>query len=234
MKGTKVMKDYIFGVKSKAPANKKLSNGYTLFDWTIRTNCPPKFWARSITGENKVTTDELEFLASKGCRLALILDDLSEESVSYENGKADAQRAIDAVKEIGVPDTTDFVIFACIEDSWSVNHNWMIDFDLTLLRNGYKAGFIGNTDSSVNFNFDRQFSHLINVGCEAVCWATAPLKMDEPEEWAPYAPSAIEPEDVMLWQIKTEEYKNIPYGCIYGKDKSALDFMWLYSKKEEE
>ena len=233
-KGTNVMKDFIFGARSSVPANKKLSNGYTLYEWIMRMNCPPVFWARSLTGSNKLTAEEIDFLKSKNCKIALIYDNLTEEKVSTNFGEDEGLKAVEALKELGVPDTTDVTVFAAIDDSWTVNHNWMINFFITLLRNGYKTGFIGNTDSSVNFNFDRQFSHYVQAKCEAACWATAPSVTGEPETWAPYAPSEIETEDVALWQTESKKYKLIDYACVYGRDKSVLDLMWDGNTQEKE
>ena len=50
----------IFGTESKYPANGKLTNGYRLFEWTMRKQNVPRFWMRGIAGENCVTTEEME------------------------------------------------------------------------------------------------------------------------------------------------------------------------------
>ncbi|MBS5737117.1 MAG: hypothetical protein KHW62_03755, partial [Clostridiales bacterium] len=111
------MSKFIFGVRSKTSANTKLSNGYTLYDWVMRKNCPPAFWARSISGEEIVTKDELEFLKNKNCKIALLFDELTENEVSSGNGKESAEKAIKAAQELGVPEDENIAIIAVIEDS---------------------------------------------------------------------------------------------------------------------
>ena len=54
----------IFGVNSATPINKKLKNGYTMYDWVKRQKCFPAFCMRTISGEDKITAEEIEFLKS--------------------------------------------------------------------------------------------------------------------------------------------------------------------------
>lgn len=89
------------------------------------------------------------------------MDDLTEAGISTNNGLPDALRTIQAAQELGVPVQQEIAIFANIRDDWSVNHNWMILYVQILQENGYVPGFIGETDSSLNFNFDRQCSHYV-------------------------------------------------------------------------
>lgn len=55
----------IYGTNSGMPANTRLTNGYTLYEWVMRKSCFPSFWGRSLTGERKITAEEIEFLRSK-------------------------------------------------------------------------------------------------------------------------------------------------------------------------
>ena len=91
---------FIFGAKSKALANTRLTNGYTLFDWAMRQNCFPAFWGRSISGRNQITTEEFEFLSERDCKIAFIFDNLTEIQVSSNNGEDDAMRAVERLKEL--------------------------------------------------------------------------------------------------------------------------------------
>lgn len=90
------MNKIIFGVSSTESANKKLTNGYTVYDWVVRQNCFPSFWGRKILGDNVVTKKEIEFLKERICKLKLIVGDLTEKSVSSSNGYEDASRSIAA------------------------------------------------------------------------------------------------------------------------------------------
>lgn len=194
----------IFGVNSVTPSNTKLKNGYTMYDWVIRERCFPTFWGRSLNGENPITAEEIGFLRSKDCKILLVIRDLTEARVSSNNGAEDALRAIEAAKALGIQQNAGIALFAEIKPEWSINHNWMISFAGTILANGYIPGFIGNTDSSKNFNFDRQCSHYVQATEDvnqfgAVYCATEPKISAMPEEWCPYCPSALEPEDMDLW-----------------------------------
>ena len=180
----------IFGVNSVTPINKKLKNGHTMYDWVVRKNCYPAFCMRTLTGDNKIIPEEIEFLKAKGCKIGLVFNDLTEKEVSAISGVLSAERAVNAALELGVPVNTGIVLFAEIKPEWSVNHNWMISFASTLKAKGFVAGFIGNTDSSKNFNFDRQTGHFVNATkdmnyLDAIFMATEPRIDNVPKEWLP-------------------------------------------------
>lgn len=221
----------IFGADSGRSAKTRLTNGYDLYTWVMRQNCFPSFWGRSVSGENSITTEELEFLRSKKCKIALIFDDLTETGVSAADGTNDALRAVSAAKKLGVPSDKGLAIFADIASDWSVNHNWMISFARTLHANGFVPGFIGNTDSSANFNFDRQCSHFVQATGEteqygAVYWATEPKTNGEPEGWTPYCPTALTPEKIGLWRSGTTVCGEAAANTSYARDETLLRYMW--------
>ena len=221
----------IFGVSSATPINKKLKNGYTMYDWVKRQKCFPAFCMRTLSGENKITTEEIEFLKSKDCKIGLVIRDLTEAKVSGVNGTEDALKAIESAKELGVPENEGISLFAEIKPEWSVNHNWMISFAQTISANGYVPGFIGNTDSSKNFNFDRQCSHYVQATkdanyFDALFMATEPRLDKTPEEWTPYCPSALEPEDISLWSCGTTTFDFIQVEDVHAKDDKVLEKLW--------
>jgi hypothetical protein len=221
----------IFGADSAQPANTRLTNGYDLFSWVMRQNCFPAFWGRSVSGENAITKEELEFLRSKNLKIALIFDDLTETNVSAANGTDDALRAVSAAKELGVPANEGIALFAKIAPDWSINHNWMISFARIVKNNGFVPGFIGNTDSSVNFNFDRQCSHFVQATNDVehygtLYWATEPKTGGEPEDWAPYCPTALTPEKIDLWQNGTTSCGQVTANTSYARDESILKYLW--------
>lgn len=88
----------IFGVKSKIPSDMKLTNGYSLFDWIMRKKDVPELWMRNITGENRITPDELAFLKNKGCCVALLIDGIPEAEAASNNAAARAFETLDALK----------------------------------------------------------------------------------------------------------------------------------------
>lgn len=221
----------IFGVNSTAPANERLKNGYTLYDWVMRQNCFPSFWMRTLTGKNVISEDEIEFLREKDCKIGLVIRDLTEVQVSSVNGAEDALRAIEAAKMLGVPQNKGIVLFAEIKPEWSVHHNWMMGFADVLVSDGYVPGFIGNTDSSDNFNFDRQCSHYVQATAEvnqfgAIYCATEPKMSEIPDKWCPYCPSALEPEDMHLWECGRTTFGELAVDDIYARDTKVVEQMW--------
>ena len=224
----------IFGTNSKAAANTRLTNGYYLYDWVMRKNCFPAFWGRPITGIHQIIEEELTFLRDRKCKVALLISDLDEISVSKTNGVQDAIRAVEAAKALGVPRNAGIALFAEIAPDWSINHNWMLSFAATLRANGYVPGFIGNTDSSKNCSFDRQCSHYVQAilasqGTEVydtAFWATEPKIDMEPDKWVPYCPTGLMQEDIDLWQIGETTINEISAQQIYARDSAVLKYMW--------
>lgn len=221
----------IYGVSSVAPINKKLKNGYTMYEWIMRQKCFPAFCLRTLCGEDRVTAEEVEYLKSRSCKIGFILRDLTEAGVSGTDGMADAMRAIKAFRDIGIAPNKGVAVFAEIKSEWSVNHNWMISFAQAVLANGFVPGFIGNTDSSKNFNFDRQSSHYVQATKDvnffnAVFMAVEPKLDDVPESWAPYCPSALEPEDMSLWDCGKTVFDQTAVDDVYARDENVLENMW--------
>ena len=220
-----------FGVCSATPINKKLKNGYTMYDWVMRQKGFPAFCMRTLDGENAITAEEIAFLQDKDCKIGLVIRDLTEAAVSAVSGTENALKAVEAAEELGVPQNRGIALFAEIKPEWSVNHNWMISFAQTLSANGYAPGFIGNTDSSINFNFDRQCSHFVQATKKANCFgavfmATEPKCTKRPEDWTPYCPSALKPEDIGLWCCGTTTFDAVQVENVYARDNEVLAMMW--------
>ena len=221
----------IFGVNSATPINKKLKNGYTMYDWVKRQKCFPAFCMRTLSGEDKITAEEIEFLKAKDCKIGLVIRDLTEAKVSGVNGTEDAFKAIETAKQLGVPQNEGIALFADIKSEWSVNHNWMISFARTLINCGYRPGFIGNTDSSEDFNFGRQCSHYVLATrkenqLNSVYWSVRPQYKFDPEVWATYAPSQLLPKDMHVWQYGTVDFHSIIVGKCYAHDELIAHCFW--------
>ena len=86
----------VFGVSSATPINKKLKNGYTMYDWVMRQKGFPAFCMRTLSGADKITAEEIAFLKDKDCKIGLVIRDLTEAKVSATNGTQDALKAIEA------------------------------------------------------------------------------------------------------------------------------------------
>ena len=195
----------IFGIESTYPSNGKLTNGYRLFDWVMRKQDVPRFWLRGITGEYGVTREEMAFLKANGCRTALVLNGLTERIVSQNGAVPEAQRALEALRRLRVPSFSEIALFVRFAPNWSMNHNWMLSFAYTLCENGYIPGFIGNTESSKRFCFDRECGHYKHASdaasrCGALFGATEPESDAPPESWTPFCPSDFTQSDMSLWE----------------------------------
>lgn len=214
----------IFGVYSKEPACTKLTNGFTLFDWVVRKNCFPDFWGRSVT---EVTPEEIAFLKERDCKVALILDNLGiRNTASNKRGADDAVRALEATEKLGISDAA---IIAYIPSDSFVNHNWMMRFAKCISDNGCVPGFIGNTDSSKNFNFDRQCGHYIEATVDqkhygALYGASEPKLHHFPEKWEPYCPSVLKPDDMSLWICGEIFYDGYVVEEMYARDETILKY----------
>ena len=221
----------IFGVSSTFPSNQKLKNGYTMYDWVMRQKCCPAFWGRGLTGPNAIQNEEIAFLRSKNCKILLIVQDLTEAEVSGSDGEKQAFRAVECARNLKVPQNSGIAIFAEFKPDWSVNHNWMIGFAGVLSMNGYVPGFIGNTDSAKNFNFDRQCSHYVQATetvhqFDAVYMATEPKCSHPPRIWEPFCPSALNREDMHLWKTGETAFGEWVAEDVYAQDRKILDKTW--------
>ena len=55
----------IFGVNSATPINKKLKNGYTMYDWVARQKGFPNFCMRTLCGEEKSLPKKSSFCEAR-------------------------------------------------------------------------------------------------------------------------------------------------------------------------
>lgn len=217
-----------YGVNSYVPMNKILENGFTLYDLVEKHKKAPSFCFRTLCGANAITKAEIDYLRAKKCRIGLIVRNISEEDISSSYGNETAVKAVAEFNTLNLSYTKRIAIFVEINSEWSVNHNWMITFAQTLIFYGYIPGFIGNTDSSLNCNFDRQCSHFVNATADvgklgAIFCATAPKVSNEPIEWAPFCPSELEPKDMSFWLCSKTQIGSIIFDDVYANDYKKLD-----------
>lgn len=199
----------LFGVDSAIPSNDILQNNITEFEWVTRNKLYPNFWGRNITGENALTKEEIEFLHGKGCKIAAIYES-SDAKDTEEQGKTDAAKIDILAVSLGIPEGS--VIFMDVSDSENVTSEYMKGFAESIITNGYTPGFRADTDSKHMFN--REFSRgmLLNseVFDKCLIWAVSPSLSEydgiktahliHPDEWKPFAPSAIKRNEIAIWQ----------------------------------
>ncbi len=220
-----------WGADSLYPVDSKLDNGYDLYSWVMRKHGFPAFWGRPITGKNKISKEEMEFLRERQCKTAIYFTELTEAVVSASNGTEYALQAVSGAEELGVAAGEGIAIFAVFDREWSINHNWMISFAAAINAGGFVPAFIGNTDSSVNFNFNRQCGHFVRASEEdeyfgAIFGATEPKTGREAAVWTPYYPSDLSAERIALWQNGTVICGSISANTTYAHDESILSYMW--------
>ena len=213
VKEFKKVKRLLFGVNSKIAANDLLQNNIDMFEWVTRNKLYPNFWGRNISGEDKLTKEEVKFLHSKGCKIAAIYND-AEEKKTEEQGKLLAKKVDIAALEAGVPEGA--AIFLEIADGESVSRDFMRGFAQSLMSEGYTAGFKANTDAK--YGFDKEYSRGMQTDKEifsqCLIWAVSPSLAEydrittshliHPDNWKPFAPSGIKRGEIALWQYGKE------------------------------
>ena len=207
----------LFGVDSEIQANDILQNNISMFEWVIRNKIHPNFWGRNLLGENALTKDEIEFIHSKGCKIAAIYKD-SGEKQTEEQGKSAGKIAVALAFDLEIPQGS--ALFLDIGEE-SASRDYLKGFAEELIESGYTPAFKANTDAQ--FDFDREFSRGLQTDRElfeqCLVWAVAPTLLEydsmttthliHPDNWMPYAPSGIKRKDIAVWQ--------------YGKDCHPIE-----------
>jgi hypothetical protein len=199
----------LFGVDTETKANVLLQNNIDHFEWVVRNKIYPNFYARYLDGENALTKDEISFLHKKGCKIAAIYSS-TEEKLTEEQGALLAEKIELRAYELGIPAGT--AIFLEISENEVASRDFMRGYASNLMIDGYTPGFKANTDAK--FNFDREFSRGMqtdrDVFQKCLIWAVAPSEKDydgittthliHPDNWKPFAPSAITRREIAIWQ----------------------------------
>lgn len=214
----KFAKRLLFGVDSKTRADDLLQNNIDEFEWIVKNKIYPNFYGRYISGEDRLSVEEIEYLHKKGVKIAPIYSDKSEK-VTEAQGASIAIKVAACALQLDIHFRT--VIFLEIDDSEPISTEFMRGFVKTLEKKGYTPGFKANTDA--RFAFDREFSRGMQTSKElfelCIIWAATPT-IDEynkittshlihPDEWKPYAPSGITRREIAVWQ--------------YGKDCHPIE-----------
>lgn len=204
-----IVNELIFGVDSKVKADTILQNNLTEFDWVTRNKVYPAFWGRNLTGESCLTKDEIEFIHSKGCKIAIIYHTENLKATESQ-GKDEASIVLDNLDELDIPNN--IAVFLEIDDCEKISSEYMKGFAKVIIANGYVPGFKANTDA--RFCFDREFSRGVqkdrNLFLNCLVWAVAPSLAEydgittthliHPDNWIPFAPSGITRHDIAVWQ----------------------------------
>lgn len=210
---TKELRTLYFGVNSNTPANTLLQNNISLYSWVTKNKPAPNFWGRKIVGDQALTRDEIEYLHRRGCKVAAIYP-LPMNKTKKSHGIAAAEEAATVAAAIGIGRKS--AIFCMVGDDSEVTTLFMKGYAQRILELGYTPAFMANTDA--NFAFDREFCRGWQTDREifsqCVVWATSPSLKEfnrittshliRPEEWIPFAPSAIKRADIAVWRYGAE------------------------------
>lgn len=199
----------LFGVDSNIPVSTLLQNNINEFEWVLRNKIYPNFWGRNLVGENALTREEIDFLHSKGCKIAAVYTDPGEK-LDEKQGEILAEKIDLLAYDLGIPQGT--AIFLEIGENENVSRNFMLGFAKALMVEGFTPAFKANTDA--RFAFDREFSRGMqtneDVFKKCLIWAVSPTveayngittsHLIHPDDWLPYAPSCITRKEIAVWQ----------------------------------
>lgn len=199
----------LFGVDSNIQANDLLQNNIDMFEWVVRNKIYPIFFGRYLTGENALTKDEIVFLHSKACKIALLCADDGAKQTE-DQGSALGKNIAHCAHNLEIPEGT--AIFLKLDEKEAITRNFMRGFAKALIIAGYTPGFKANTDA--RFSFDREFSRGMqsdkDVFKKCLIWAVSPSLAEydgmttthliHPDNWTPFAPSALTRSDIAIWQ----------------------------------
>ena len=205
----KKVEKLFFGVDSQIQSDDLLQNNITEFEWVSRNKVYPVFWGRNLVGENALTKEEIDFLHSKGCKIAAIYSD-SGEKQTEEQGQILAKKIDVLALELGIPEGA--AIFLEIGENEIASRDFMRGFASMLLNEGFTPGFKANTDAV--FDFDLEYSRGMQTDKEifekCLIWAVSPSLAEfdrvttthliHPDNWMPFAPSGITRQDIAIWQ----------------------------------
>lgn len=199
----------LFGVDSKSRVDELLQNNLNKFEWVVRNKIVPNFFGRYISGDECLTKSEIEFIHSKGCKIAALFSDESQK-LTKEQAVSLVEKIDNCAFQLGVPEGV--AIFLEINESETVSYDFLKEFASSLLFAGFTPGFKVNTDAK--YVFDREFSRGIqnnrDLFSQCLVWATAPTVEEyngittshliHPDDWKPYAPSGMSRKNIAVWQ----------------------------------
>ncbi|WP_456275697.1 glycoside hydrolase domain-containing protein [Bacillus sp. AK128] len=164
----------------------------------------PKYWGRYLTDVPNVsdglTKEEISFIRSKGTRVLPIYN-VFTEAVGYDRGRIAARNAVFNAKRLGIPQ--DILLFANIENFFSVDSEWIRGWVENLYPTGYRAGIYHDP---VKGGFQEAYCQAVKennqIAVQAVLWSAEPEPGVTKERNAPRF-NPITPKckaNVWLWQ----------------------------------
>ena len=203
------VRNILFGVDAQFSSDDLLQNNIDQFEWVLRNKIYPNFYGRNLNGDNRLTLSEIEYLHKKGCKIAAIYQ-TTDDQMTEAQGKACAKAVSEQASKLRIPTGT--AIFLNIDEEKPLSREFLRGYAKYLIVDGYTPGFRASTDAK--YDFDRIFSQGVRMNNQifekCLIWATTPTDPNyyrmttshliHPDEWKPYAPSAIRRNEIAIWQ----------------------------------
>lgn len=213
--------EVVWGVDSAMPATDEMIA-------CVKENYgAPKFWGRYLDESGvsgALTNGEINRLTSEGIKILPLWSGILN-ATGFEEGKLQAERTIEAAKQLNAPEN--IVLFGNIEPNFSIDAAFIEGWYETFAKSKYLPGFYGLFDSGSNIT--KAFNQAVETNPDILnntyLWTAAPntgitRKVNAPD----YKPESPDDAKVAAWQ----------YG-INGKDcvidtnllpKDALQLFW--------
>ena len=99
-------------------------------------------------GENALTKEEIDFIHSKGCKIAAIYTDLGDKKTE-EQGKSTGEKAVALAFGLEIPQGS--AIFLDIDEEFA-DKDYLKGFASQVIKSGYTPAFKANTDAKFDFD----------------------------------------------------------------------------------
>jgi Domain of unknown function (DUF1906) len=188
----------------------------------------PKFWGRYLTNvpdvSDGLTKEEITRLRNYGIKVMPVYNAF-REAVGYANGQVAARNAVFHARRLGIP--TNKVLFANIEDFFSVDASWIVAWVETMHPTGYRPGVYADLTKG---DFASAYCEAIQannqVAVQTIIWSSAPRPGTTKEQKAPkYQPAAPNCKaNVWVWQYGRDA-ASCPVDTNLA-DRRLLDFLY--------
>jgi len=171
-----------------------------------------------------LTKEQVDLIHSKKDKILLIYNGF-QEATGYENGKSEAQKAIDLAKELGVPKGV--AIFADIEPTYPVTSDFIEGWYEELSSSDYRPGIYGVFDGekALTEAFVAAVDNNKDIQDHTYLWSASPSIGITSQEDAPDF-DADAPKDSLAWGWQygiDAEACNIDTNLF---DSRLLDVLW--------
>lgn len=171
-----------------------------------------------------VTTAEADLIHSEGAKVLLISNQFTN-ATGYENGRTEAQEAINYAKELGVPEGV--ALFADIEPGYPVDAEFIRGWHEAITAAAYTPGIYGifDTGRALFSAFNDAAENNGEIKENMILWTASPNVGISTQEEAPeFQPQAPQGAFTLGWQYGIDSGNcNIDTNLFKGE---LLDVLW--------